>query len=458
MPEARLHDQSTIAVEVHGRGPAVLLPVNPKPVQGPQAEELRRWGVDPALGRTLIDGLSDTFRVIAFDYEGQVMQVPKPDTLTPANVAGDLLAVADAAGADRFAYYGYSWLALAGLQLGIRSDRLAALVMGGFPPLDGPYAQMLKVTMATHEMAVANSASAPSSATSSQPSEQPSAEPPGEPDWSQVEVTLTEAQTRQFVTLYQALQDFDDRAAQARLGCPRLCVVGSADEIDYGGRPGHQPAGRAPGARLAGASAGGAGPHPGHAGRPCPAGPAPLADQRAGRRQQRRASLTPPRRDLHGHGVDPSPRSSPWQSASAAARTIPSGLGSAWPAPPRWGAPGRRREERKVVSVLFCDLVGFTAQADQADPEEVQARLGPTTTGPAARSSASAARWRSSSATRSSACSGSRRPTRTTRSGPTPRPDRPLPARSGAALLGFGGPQRPAVQVDDLADGGGVGG
>jgi pimeloyl-ACP methyl ester carboxylesterase len=236
MPEARLHDQSTIAVEVHGRGPAVLLPVNPQPVQGPQAEELRRWGVDPALGRTLIDGLSDTFRVIAFDYEGQVMQVPKPDTLTPANVAGDLLAVADAAGADRFAYYGYSWLALAGLQLGIRSDRLAALVMGGFPPLDGPYAQMLKVTMATHEMAVANSASAPSSATSFQPSEQPSAEPPDELDWSQVEVTLTEAQTRQFVTLYQALQAFDDRAAQARLGCPRLCVVGSADEIDYGER------------------------------------------------------------------------------------------------------------------------------------------------------------------------------------------------------------------------------
>jgi pimeloyl-ACP methyl ester carboxylesterase len=236
MPEARLHDQSPIAVEVHGRGPAVLLPVNPQPVQGPQAEELRRWGVDPALGRTLIDGLSDTFRVIAFDYEGQVMQVPKPDTLTPANVAGDLLAVADAAGADRFAYYGYSWLALAGLQLGIRSDRLAALVMGGFPPLDGPYAQMLKVTMATHEMAVANSASAPGSATSSQPSEQPPAEPPDELDWSQVEVTLTEAQTRQFVTLYQALQDFDDRAAQARLGCPRLCVVGSADEIDYGER------------------------------------------------------------------------------------------------------------------------------------------------------------------------------------------------------------------------------
>jgi len=82
----------------------VLLPVNPQPVQGPQAEELRRWGTDPALGRALIDGLSDAFRVVAFDYEGQVLQVPKPDTLTPANLAGDLLAVADAAGAERFAY------------------------------------------------------------------------------------------------------------------------------------------------------------------------------------------------------------------------------------------------------------------------------------------------------------------------------------------------------------------
>ena len=173
MPEAnlqaRLHDGSTIAVEVHGRGPTVLLPVNPQPVEGPQAEELRRWGADLALGWSLVDGLSDAFQVVAFDYENHVLQVPKPDTLTPANVAGDLLAVADAAGADRFAYYGYSWLALAGLQLGIRSDRLAALVMGGFPPLDGPYTEMLQVTVATHEMAIANSASAPSPETTSQP-------------------------------------------------------------------------------------------------------------------------------------------------------------------------------------------------------------------------------------------------------------------------------------------------
>ena len=32
------------------------------------------------------------------------------------------------------------------------------------------------------------------------------------------------------------------------------------------------------------------------------------------------------------------------------------------------------REERKVVTVLFCDLVGFTARAEQLDPEDVRRR------------------------------------------------------------------------------------
>lgn len=40
-------------------------------------------------------------------------------------------------------------------------------------------------------------------------------------------------------------------------------------------------------------------------------------------------------------------------------------------------APAVGAEERRVVSVLFCDLVGFTAASDRADPEEVLARLRP---------------------------------------------------------------------------------
>ncbi len=223
--KATLNDGSTIDIEVQGKGPALLISVNPVPIEGAQADEMRKWGVDPALGRSLIDGLCTTFRVVAFDYEGHLMKTPQPDTLTPDHIANDLLAVADAANARQFAYYGYSWLALCGMQLATRTDRLTALIMGGFPPIGGPYKEMLIVTRATHEMT-----SAPKESSITSPS---SAE---EFDWNSIEITLTEGQTRQFVTLYQALQDFDDRAAQARITCPRLCFAGSADKIVYGER------------------------------------------------------------------------------------------------------------------------------------------------------------------------------------------------------------------------------
>src|SRR3954453_4732351 len=43
------------------------------------------------------------------------------------------------------------------------------------------------------------------------------------------------------------------------------------------------------------------------------------------------------------------------------------------------GAPlapaARPVEERKIVSVVFCDLVGSTARAEQSDPEDVRAEL-----------------------------------------------------------------------------------
>lgn len=216
MPEATLHDGSTIEIEIHGTGPTLLLPVDPQPLSGPQAEEMRRYGADPALGQALIKGLCDIFRVVAFNYEGQCFRIPKPDTLTPANVVSDILAVADAVGADRFAYYGYSWLAMIGLQLAIRTDRLSALVMGGWPPLNGPYEEMLRVTIASYEMSGADQ----------------TAQEEDVDEWSTA--ALSKGQTKQFMTLYQALQGFDDLAAQARITCPRLCFVGSADEIQYG--------------------------------------------------------------------------------------------------------------------------------------------------------------------------------------------------------------------------------
>ncbi|MBE9917610.1 alpha/beta hydrolase [Paenibacillus donghaensis] len=227
MIQVELHDGNSIDVMIRGEGPALLLPVNPIPMEGAQAEEMRKWGADPALGYTLIQALGAKYRVVAFDYEGHVLQAPKPDTLTSDNIASDFLSIADAAGLEHFAYYGYSWLALSGLQLAIRTERLAALVMGGFPPINGPYEQMLKVTEATHRMSI-------DAQNQNQNNPNPEKQTGEDIDWSNVEVSMNEKQTRQFATLYRHLRQFDDRQAQARLTCPRLCFAGSVDKIAYG--------------------------------------------------------------------------------------------------------------------------------------------------------------------------------------------------------------------------------
>ncbi|SNS58729.1 hypothetical protein SAMN05421812_10118 [Asanoa hainanensis] len=221
MAIARMHDDLTIDVTVWGTGPAVLLPLSTTVIEGDAAEQMRAWGADPALGHTLATGLAEAgFRVVTADYEGHLARHPKPTTLTAAAVSADLLAMADAAGADRFAYYGYSWLALAGFQLALRTDRLAALAMGGYPPLGGPYAAMREVTAAAHRMAVANEGR-----------QFPAAEPG---DWDAAEVTATPDQTAQYVTLYTSLRDFDERTALRRLTVPRLAFAGADDTVTYG--------------------------------------------------------------------------------------------------------------------------------------------------------------------------------------------------------------------------------
>jgi pimeloyl-ACP methyl ester carboxylesterase len=221
---ALLHDSAKIDIEISGSGPAILLPVNPIVITGEDAKAKEQWGMDPALGRNLIDGLNDAFTVVAFDYEGFRMQSPAPDTLTPENIAHDFLAVADAAGVGQFAYYGFSWLGLSGLQLAIRTDRLWALITGGFPPINGPYKQMLTVTKTTHDMTTKPQ--------KTQPVKQKSDDT--EFDWDAIDMILSEGQTRQFVTLYEALQSFDDRAVQNKITCPRLTFAGSEDTIVYG--------------------------------------------------------------------------------------------------------------------------------------------------------------------------------------------------------------------------------
>jgi pimeloyl-ACP methyl ester carboxylesterase len=223
MATARLHDGSVLEVAVRGDGPAILLPVSTALVEGAAAEEMRAWGADPNVGYTLAAGLAEAgYRVIAADYEGHRAKNPAAGMLTAEAVASDLLAIADAAGADRFGYYGYSWLALAGLQLAIRTDRLTGLAMGGYPPLGGPYDAMLAVTRSAHRQALANQEKPPAAVEAV----------PG--DWDSAELTATPEQTGQYVTLYESLIGFDEQ--KIALEIPRLAFAGADDTIVYGAK------------------------------------------------------------------------------------------------------------------------------------------------------------------------------------------------------------------------------
>jgi pimeloyl-ACP methyl ester carboxylesterase len=220
---ARLHDGTEIPVLRVGSGPALLLPVRTQPHDPGTAAEMRAWGGDPDHGPTLVRGLADRCTVVAADYEGHRMAHPAPGTLTAPALAADLLAIADAAGVDRFWCYGYSWLAVAALQLAVRTERLDGLVMGGFPPSGGPYAAMLAVTRAAHDRAEAGP-----------PPADPDAPEPTPGDWDSAGMRADPDQTRQFVTLYEDLRTFDDADASCRLEVPRFCFAGDRDDIDYG--------------------------------------------------------------------------------------------------------------------------------------------------------------------------------------------------------------------------------
>jgi pimeloyl-ACP methyl ester carboxylesterase len=190
MPSATTHDGLSVEVHSHGTGPAVLMHPLPRYTES-HPDELDLKG---RLDRALVDELSDRFRLIMFEYPGG----PKPDTLTLENVVSDLLAIADAAEADRFAWCGYSWTGIIGLHLAFASDRLTALVCGGWPPVRGPYERMLEVVSSRPEGAL---------------------------------VDYEAAGLQQFTTFYTPLQGFDDLAPQSRITCPRLCVAGTADDI-----------------------------------------------------------------------------------------------------------------------------------------------------------------------------------------------------------------------------------
>jgi len=98
----------------------------------------------------LVDALSQRYQVLHVDYPRGTGDStgPLPDDLKAATVAGDYVAVADAAGVDRFVAFGYSWSAGFGIHVASRTKRCAGLIIGGWPVLDGPHEQIVGLSAA----------------------------------------------------------------------------------------------------------------------------------------------------------------------------------------------------------------------------------------------------------------------------------------------------------------------
>jgi pimeloyl-ACP methyl ester carboxylesterase len=115
---------------------------------------------------------------------------------TADRVCRDILAAVTAAGIDRFAWYGCSFGAVVGLQVATRSDRVRALICGGWPPLDAQYRETLAVTEANAAKGLG---------------------------------------TRHGFVFYRSLQGWPERDAVTRLTCARLAFAGTDDQFTVQG-------------------------------------------------------------------------------------------------------------------------------------------------------------------------------------------------------------------------------
>lgn len=182
--QVEMHDGTLSQYEVYGTGTKFI--VFGFPYNGPEDKA----AFAAALGKQ--------YKLVFSEYP---RNDPKLYTLTAAAVVQDYLRLADAVGAKEFAYYGYSWGATIGLQLALRTDRIKALVAGGFPMMGGPYDQIME----TIRWSLAKG---------------------DRKDWPWL---------RQVLTYYESLTNFDDHAIQSKVKIPRLNFLGTADRILFPG-------------------------------------------------------------------------------------------------------------------------------------------------------------------------------------------------------------------------------
>jgi len=185
--------------ELHGQGEPLLIGL---PLMASNAEIFGAAGA--AVARGYLDRLTDRYRVLLVDYPsiGKSRDIPPP-ALTVDRVCDDLLGVASAAGFDRFAFWGYSWSGAVGLQLASRTDRLSALVIGGWPPLHAPYAEILEVAERRRD----------------------------NPEPASMVVLRGVQQYAQWSHYYRSMGAWDEAQAVARIACPKMVYWGALGDL-----------------------------------------------------------------------------------------------------------------------------------------------------------------------------------------------------------------------------------
>lgn len=141
--------------------------------------------------RGYYDQLTDRYRVVVIDASDTPADIA---SLTADRMCKDILAVADAAGVDRFAWFGFSFGAVVGLQLASRTSRLSALVCGGWPPLGGQYAETLAYT----------------------------------------EEEAAQGRTTSALSFYRSIRGWPERESVSKFSCPRMVFAGNKDEFTPG--------------------------------------------------------------------------------------------------------------------------------------------------------------------------------------------------------------------------------
>jgi pimeloyl-ACP methyl ester carboxylesterase len=171
---AQIRGQAVRPFTIRGSGPALI--VFDRPPRG------------------YYDQLTDRYRVVVIADPVADNSRANIASFTADRLCADILAVADAAGVKRFAWFGFSFGGVVGLQLASRTNRLSALVCGGWPPLGGQYAETL----------------------------------------AYAEEEAAQGRTSPALTFYRSIRSWPEREAVSKFTCPRMTFAGNKDEFTAG--------------------------------------------------------------------------------------------------------------------------------------------------------------------------------------------------------------------------------